>query len=719
MNSTSNCIFCISHCPPSFTVSEDRKPIKVKIKQEENDTQNQPFFSTSCCWNISGENQDDSSIDSHLKVIFILRNLLNIEKQTCSSFLEKNEGHLHPEFWMSVCSSCDQLVKEFWEKLREIGRLERRVKAIKTKLVGFVRNTRGYEDNLFGNEAPPVWKEIRDSVEADGRTAADEHETRCEPCSDNEPIEDSPAPSPSSPPPQSESDFEMENDDEEEDDPQSKEEELKPKKCYYKCSSCGDLSANMVRYRQHQLLHHLGKGVKCPECGWLCQKLPPHFAHWHSKTGDRTTFEEKIAKRIIKEVKCSRDPPPPAVDPAVGMGMQVKLDIESETITESSYKTIPKGKGKQRYLQCNFCPGNYPKLFQIKNHLQLHKSGKGVPCEKCGWVVEFNKMGWHIRHRHLKSKNSTGVEVKRKYGNYVKKNYRYDCNDCPASYRSLGDLNEHKRLHENGEGVVCPECGWLVAKLGQHNGKHHPQTSKGDKKRIKLEDLSKKSRLLVTEEIPYYCDHCQMIYPTINRLVTHVKAFHAGEPLRNCEKCKFQFESKQLLRRHLVKDHGEAEEEEQEEEEIKNCEHCSKEFESKLKLDLHIAKEHQDRLLFCGDCNLLFRKFGDYQRHMNASRFHANQKGFACELCGKSYVSNWCLQNHRQKDHYKELGMEPLYKCPECGKVLGNKTNLDLHIRSLHTKIFIFTCEYCGKGFNLHHRLVEHKMKKHKDPDKK
>ncbi|ODM91349.1 putative zinc finger protein [Orchesella cincta] len=700
---SSHCIFCTSQCSPSFTIING-KPVKLK---SENGTQSQSFLSS----NFELGAPDDSSIETHLKVIFILRKILNIGETTCSNFLGKCEGQFHPGLWISVCSSCDQLVGEFWEKLKEIGRLERRLKEIKSQLTGFVQDTQAFKGDATREDH--VWNEIREVVVAGLGEAKASEKAEHFTFDEVDSIDDVSIPSPLQ---DNDPDFnlEMPNEEEMEDSnlyaPPSTEDNktsTKPKRgrppkpenvtnsspkkmgkklCYFKCPDCGDLSGNMVRFRQHQQLHKNGTGVTCAECGWLTQKLSSHMASWHSQTQTGNIIE-KLANRIIKEVKTSNG--------------------ERVPVPENAFESIRRPNGKRK-LRCTLCPAAYTHLFRIRNHLEVHSSGNGIACEVCGWVMKPEKMSWHVGKVH----GSKSKEVKKNPYKYPKKNYRFDCNDCPAYYTRLADLQNHKKLHNTGKGIVCMECGWLVQKLAQHKGKHHPKNSEGLKIKRKVESLE---NVRVSEEIPYYCSHCQMIYPTINKLITHVNSYHAAEGLLSCDSCESQFESTQLLKLHKKREHGEETEANEEDDCVQKCQFCDEVFESKMKKDFHVAKTHSDRLLFCVPCNLSFKGFGDFQRHMQTSRAHANQKRFACELCGKAYTENYALNCHMQATHYEFLGFEPPHKCSECGKVMANKGSLDDHMRSMHTKQFKFTCEYCAKGFNNRGRLVEHVTKKHQN----
>ena len=61
-----------------------------------------------------------------------------------------------------------------------------------------------------------------------------------------------------------------------------------------------------------------------------------------------------------------------------------------------------------------------------------------------------------------------------------------------------------------------------------------------------------------------------------------------------------------------------------------------------------------------------------------------------------------------------ESDVEPKKKqCSHCPARFSQKSNLDEHITSIHTKAFPYTCEECGVGFNRNTLLQKHKENHH------
>ncbi len=122
--------------------------------------------------------------------------------------------------------------------------------------------------------------------------------------------------------------------------------------------------------------------------------------------------------------------------------------------------------------------------------------------------------------------------------------------------------------------------------------------------------------------IPWYCDHCHMIYKSKVVLLRHIQIFHNNIVNLPCSFCDIVFPTKQLLELHHKEQHPSSSETGDDDvssrktkEEPQMCEHCPKSFSSKLKLDFHIATLHQDMLLTCKICGHKSEKYGQFVDH--------------------------------------------------------------------------------------------------------
>ncbi|XP_050092981.1 zinc finger protein 878-like isoform X5 [Anopheles aquasalis] len=84
------------------------------------------------------------------------------------------------------------------------------------------------------------------------------------------------------------------------------------------------------------------------------------------------------------------------------------------------------------------------------------------------------------------------------------------------------------------------------------------------------------------------------------------------------------------------------------------------------------------------------------------SRKHRKQ---LCGVCGALV--------YRLDDHIRSHTKENLLKCPHCPVQMVNRTNLLRHVRTVHEKVVIKSCEPCGRGFTTANAYKSHMRTHH------
>ncbi|ODM89466.1 putative zinc finger protein [Orchesella cincta] len=341
-------------------------------------------------------------------------------------------------------------------------------------------------------------------------------------------------------------------------------------------------------------------------------------------------------------------------------------------------------------------------------HLKYHEKGEGSLCPECGWLVPPGRMSHHIARIHafpVSKKKAGQPKTEKRY-------HSYKCPICPARSSEKYVLDRHLLLHDpsNEEPcTTCELCGWLLKTTS-----------------LQRHLASSLCAMIVEEqkqddgEIAYSCDHCQMLYTEKWVLKKHFRIYHADqEEWKVCSQpdCQEKFESKQLLKFHMDKEHPDVqnlEENPESEEGDSKCPHCELIFASKIEQDYHIAKKHLSILLTCTTCNITMNSYHCYRKHMEQTKIHATSLSFFCELCGTSFRSDSQLRLHKRQQHFAELGLVPI-KCQECGLFFAKRCTQN-HIKAIHAKEKNYSCEYCGQTFLRQCTFAAHMRAFHEGP---
>ncbi|KAL2869202.1 putative C2H2 finger domain protein (Ezf) [Aspergillus lucknowensis] len=79
--------------------------------------------------------------------------------------------------------------------------------------------------------------------------------------------------------------------------------------------------------------------------------------------------------------------------------------------------------------------------------------------------------------------------------------------------------------------------------------------------------------------------------------------------------------------------------------------------------------------------------------------------GLECTVCGARFTRRSNCREHMKKH---DPSRRKLYRCEDCGKTFGRKTDLKRHVDSVHRGIRRFGCEKCGYRFTRQDTLARH-----------
>ncbi|CAL8143466.1 unnamed protein product [Orchesella dallaii] len=409
------CLFCATPCPSTFTIVEGQVK-RLKSDPHTEQCHSDPSFLEERGVPILGE---------QLKVVFILKNLLQIQDEKLCEFLGKFGGQLNPEFWVQLCSTCEEAVHKYYEIFKESFKLQKRLNTISSQLKEqIIQGSRAAadddDDKVVDEELTEekIWKEVREEVIKTSPAVLKDYQYPA--CI-----------------------FEDENENEDEINIAEAETLVNPM----------DLLKEEINI-SNSLFLSPGEAAE------------PQNADTTSDDNDHdlSTSEIELQNPTCQnsnsydsgQVKLYTFPDPPNRPP-----------LEYLSFREDR---------KQRY-KCLECLFEAYSFGRIKQHFELHRPGSGaVPCSICGMLVAsdprrmtLHKTTYHphavpqLKSGKRKSKSAPWSDI-------------YECADCGAIYQSRARLNVHRKLHMEADagGEKCMECGWLVKNIAQHVGYWHP-----------------------------------------------------------------------------------------------------------------------------------------------------------------------------------------------------------------------------------------------------
>ncbi|CAB3258679.1 unnamed protein product [Arctia plantaginis] len=141
------------------------------------------------------------------------------------------------------------------------------------------------------------------------------------------------------------------------------------------------------------------------------------------------------------------------------------------------------------------------------------------------------------------------------------------------------------------------------------------------------------------------------------------------------------------------------------------CDVCCKMY-SKKYLKRHLLHHTDVRPYVCKLCSRTYTTVSDIMRH--GFRVHSGIKMLCAYKCGFSSAYTGALKEHEDRVHKNTYK----YTCDKCGKGFQVKTWYDQH-QNIHTGLKPFVCDICGHAFHMEKNLTTHRWKIHPQSDAK
>eukprot|EP00116_Pleurobrachia_bachei_P008936 sb/3469198/ len=176
---------------------------------------------------------------------------------------------------------------------------------------------------------------------------------------------------------------------------------------------------------------------------------------------------------------------------------------------------------------CDVCPMAFLHTSDLTRHHLAHSGYKPHKCKECGKSF-LSKYDLH-QHQIIVHNNIVSCRV-RNCGVRLPKSELYEhiesahpkkkcqCNICPLSFTSNGDLNKHRRVHSGIKPFKCEVCLKSFTLIGNY----------------------KTHKLVHTGEHPFKCKVCGKSFTQAGNLKRHMRA-HTGEKPFSCSKCGKSF----------------------------------------------------------------------------------------------------------------------------------------------------------------------------------
>lgn len=363
------------------------------------------------------------------------------------------------------------------------------------------------------------------------------------------------------------------------------------------------------------------------------------------------------------------------------------------------------------YTQCCGCVQNFASYEELLNHSQLyHKSHRGIcgpapdnliECSICykmfSGIVYLDSM--HRLNAFKNRLNSVGFpEV-------------MQCCSCETLCTTREELLQHSNKHINNKTEADPinlyECEICFKKYSKkHTLNFHQKFGFSYKKQLTTKSrgcraIKKRIEIEGSGEARKCCG-CSAEFVSADSLKQHSQMHHElyrrkrnGHSPFECEICYKQFPTQIRLEQHRLIPYM-----------LRHkCTKCNKSFRSLSVLAKHMGKHgplkgesslHRmsspkiDEAVQCEECGKILRNKYNLRVHLKS---HSQEKPFSCSLCSRQFKWKHMLQNHLRV-HTKE---QP-YSCSSCQRSFTQLADKNRHELS-HSKAYPLRCSVCGKGF--------------------
>ncbi|CAL8130945.1 unnamed protein product [Orchesella dallaii] len=329
---------------------------------------------------------------------------------------------------------------------------------------------------------------------------------------------------------------------------------------YHKCGECGALICSRygkLAISTHQSFHNdpdfASKVYNCDECGWLVSKsrVGMHNRRWHPPSGNplakmkvtTKTFEVKYLNKSSPKRKLNFSPSASTSKSTPTSRGNVKVELNSSLT--SAYKA-----GRNFLRKCGECGSLQSSKIRLELHKQLHRSGEGLNCSVCGWLVKPSNISLENHRRYYHANDEEEKIIHKPNSICIPENVPFYCDNCPMIYPDVTNfINHYTQTHKIEKGLIqCELCEMQVE--SKQMLKMHLMTNHDDQVEEGEEDEEEGDQV----DGVLQCQNCPEIFETKMQLDFHLASIHPTTLLR-CSPCGIGFSSFYFYKRHNLTFH--------------------------------------------------------------------------------------------------------------------------------------------------------------------
>ena len=279
-----------------------------------------------------------------------------------------------------------------------------------------------------------------------------------------------------------------------------------------------------------------GKGVSCPECGFLSPNKGELHKHMRKHTPDKPygcpvegcTFRTRYPGNIKHHLPSHKDERPFGCD---------KCDLKFKTKSQLSTHSLVHNTVKP--FACEICGFRCKRRWELKMHKLSHSDERFFKCDVCGHATKTQSdlMKHKAKHTERRDFKCDHCEKAYKDNRALRKHIRYthttnepvNCHLCHKEFRNKINLRNHLRLHDGHYPFKCDVCEMRFA--NNHNKRVHMEVHQGDR--------------------PFRCPVCPYAGKQELDVRAHIGVMHHDDKIYRCGACDIGFSKERGLIQHF------------------------------------------------------------------------------------------------------------------------------------------------------------------------